>query len=65
MEDTKYPKLDHVNKQNLLKEGKDNDSAAAKLETLTLDAVALWCISWKKHKGTRQFSLLQKQPRLL
>ena len=37
VEDTKCPKLDWVIKQNLSKEA---DAAAAKLQTLTLDAVA-------------------------
>ena len=39
-EDTKCPKLDGVVKQNLTKEIKDADSNVAKLQTLTLDAVA-------------------------
>lgn len=40
MEDTKCPKLDQVIKQNLSKEVKEVDVAAAKLQTLTLDIVA-------------------------
>ena len=40
MEDTKGPKLDRVIKQNLSKEVKEADAAAAKLQTLTLDIVA-------------------------
>ena len=39
-EDTKCPKLDGVVKQNLTKEIRDTDSNVAKLQTLTLDAVA-------------------------
>ena len=39
-EDTKCPKLDGVVKQNLTKEIRDADSNVAKLQTLTLDAVA-------------------------
>ena len=37
----KCPKLDGVVKQNLTKEIRDADSNVAKLQTLTLDAVAL------------------------
>lgn len=40
MEDTKGSKLDRVIKQNLSKEVKEVDAAAAKLQTLTLDVVA-------------------------
>lgn len=39
-EDTKCPKLDGVVKQNLTKEIRDAESNVAKLQTLTLDAVA-------------------------
>lgn len=38
VEDTKCPKLDRVIKQNLSKEVKEADAAAAKLQTLTLYA---------------------------
>ena len=53
VEDTKCPKLDRVIKQNLSKEVKEADAAAAKLQTLTLDAVApLVHILEEAQKGT-------------
>ena len=53
IEDTKCPKLDPVIKQNLGKETKDTDSGAAKLQTLTLDAMApLVYITEEAQKGT-------------
>ena len=40
IEDTRCPKLNSVVKQNLIKDVKDTDANASKLQTLTLDAVA-------------------------
>ena len=53
VEDTKCPKLDGVIKQNLTKEVKDADSNAARLQTLSLDAIAPMVLNLEEaQKGT-------------